>query len=88
MAEEISRPLCATKKITMVSSGSSEVGAAKLAGEVLEIMTRLPSTVEKLTGISISLVRLRLCEVKMSDTGTSGQWLMCVLSPQAASKAI
>uniref|UniRef100_A0A673LQW8 Flotillin n=1 Tax=Sinocyclocheilus rhinocerous TaxID=307959 RepID=A0A673LQW8_9TELE len=50
MAEEISKPLCAAQKVTMVSSGGSEVGAAKLTGEVLEIMTRLPSAVEKLTG--------------------------------------
>lgn len=54
MAEEISKPLCAAQKVTMVSSGGSEVGAAKLTGEVLEIMSRLPSTVEKLTGVSIS----------------------------------
>lgn len=40
----------------MVSSGGSEVGAAKLTGEVLDIMSRLPSTVEKLTGVKISQV--------------------------------
>uniref|UniRef100_A0A672MHN7 Flotillin n=1 Tax=Sinocyclocheilus grahami TaxID=75366 RepID=A0A672MHN7_SINGR len=56
MAEEISKPLCAARKVTMVSSGGSEVGAAKLTGEVLEIMTRLPSAVEKLTGVNISQV--------------------------------
>uniref|UniRef100_A0A673LL55 Flotillin n=1 Tax=Sinocyclocheilus rhinocerous TaxID=307959 RepID=A0A673LL55_9TELE len=56
MAEEISKPLCAAQKVTMVSSGGSEVGAAKLTGEVLEIMTRLPSAVEKLTGVNISQV--------------------------------
>ncbi|XP_038567004.1 flotillin-1b isoform X2 [Micropterus salmoides] len=54
MAEEISKPLSEVQKVTMVSSGGSEVGAAKLAGEVLDIMTRLPMTVEKLTGIDIS----------------------------------
>ncbi|KAK7147525.1 hypothetical protein R3I94_010143 [Phoxinus phoxinus] len=56
MAEEISRPLCAAQKITMVSSGGSEVGVSKLTGEILEIMTRLPSAVEKLTGVKISQV--------------------------------
>ena len=56
MAEEISRPLCEAQKVTMVSSGGSEVGAAKLAGEVLDIMTRLPAAIEKLTGIDISQV--------------------------------
>lgn len=58
MAEEISKPLSAAQKVTMVSSGGSEVGAAKLAGEVLEIMTRLPTAVEKLTGVDISQVRV------------------------------
>uniref|UniRef100_A0A8C4DLP1 Flotillin n=1 Tax=Dicentrarchus labrax TaxID=13489 RepID=A0A8C4DLP1_DICLA len=61
MAEEISKPLSAANKVTMISSGGSEVGAAKLAGEVLEIMTRLPSAVEKLTGINISQVRWNMC---------------------------
>lgn len=56
MAEEISKPLCEARKVTMVSSGEGEVGAAKLSGEVLDIMTRLPDAVEKLTGVSISLV--------------------------------
>uniref|UniRef100_A0A8C8S5S8 Flotillin n=1 Tax=Pelusios castaneus TaxID=367368 RepID=A0A8C8S5S8_9SAUR len=54
VAEEISKPLTSVKKITMVSSGNGDVGAAKLTGEVLEIMSKLPDTVEKLTGISIS----------------------------------
>lgn len=57
MAEEISKPLSAANKVTMVSSGGGEVGASKLAGEVLDIMTRLPAAVEKLTGVDISLVR-------------------------------
>lgn len=61
MAEEISRPLLSAQKVTMVSSGGSEVGAAKLAGEVLDIMTRLPNAVEKLTGIDISQVRWSMC---------------------------
>lgn len=56
MAEEISKPLTSAQKVTMVSSGGSEVGAAKLAGEVLDIMTRLPVAVEKLTGVDISRV--------------------------------
>uniref|UniRef100_A0A8C8CE48 Flotillin n=1 Tax=Oncorhynchus tshawytscha TaxID=74940 RepID=A0A8C8CE48_ONCTS len=54
IAEEISRPLSMAQKVTMVSSGGGEVGAAKLTGEVLDIMTRLPAAVEKLTGINIS----------------------------------
>lgn len=57
MAEEISKPLSAANKVTMVSSGGSEIGAAKLTGEVLDIMTRLPETIEKLTGVTISQVK-------------------------------
>uniref|UniRef100_A0A7N8WVQ2 Flotillin n=1 Tax=Mastacembelus armatus TaxID=205130 RepID=A0A7N8WVQ2_9TELE len=59
MAEEISRPLSEANKVTMVSSGHGEVGAAKLSGEVLEIMTRLPEAMEKLTGVNISQVASR-----------------------------
>ncbi|XP_044161577.1 flotillin-1 isoform X2 [Bufo gargarizans] len=54
VVEEISKPLTKVKKIKMVSSGGSEIGAAKVTGEVLDILNRLPETVEKLTGISIS----------------------------------
>lgn len=60
MAEEIAKPLCAAQKVTMISSGGGEVGAAKLTGEVLDIMTRLLATVEKLTGINISQVSVRV----------------------------
>ncbi|KAK7887029.1 hypothetical protein WMY93_026650 [Mugilogobius chulae] len=60
MAEEISKPLSEAQKVTMVSSGGSEVGAAKLVTEVLEIMTTLPSAVQKLTGIDISQGRCTL----------------------------
>ncbi|XP_073405032.1 flotillin-1 isoform X1 [Dendrobates tinctorius] len=53
VVEEISKPLTEVKKIKMVSSGGSEIGAAKITGEVLDILNRLPDTVEKLTGINI-----------------------------------
>uniref|UniRef100_A0AAX7UEK2 Flotillin n=1 Tax=Astatotilapia calliptera TaxID=8154 RepID=A0AAX7UEK2_ASTCA len=56
MAEEISRPLCEAKKVTMVSSGGGDVGVAKLSGEVLDIMTQLPEALEKMTGVNISQV--------------------------------
>ncbi|MEQ2167620.1 Flotillin-like protein 1 [Goodea atripinnis] len=68
MAEEISRPLCEANKVTMVSSGGGDIGAAKLSGEVLNIMTRLPEAVEKLTGINISQV-----------THSPGSFFFCVL---------
>nr|XP_056707984.1 flotillin-1 isoform X1 [Euleptes europaea] len=54
MAEEISKPLTSVKKIKIVSSGSGDMGASKITGEVIDIMNKLPDTIEKLTGISIS----------------------------------
>uniref|UniRef100_F6Z0M9 Flotillin n=1 Tax=Equus caballus TaxID=9796 RepID=F6Z0M9_HORSE len=56
VAEEISGPLTSAKKITLVSSGSGTMGAAKVTGEVLDILSRLPECVERLTGVSISQV--------------------------------
>uniref|UniRef100_A0A4W4GQD3 Flotillin n=1 Tax=Electrophorus electricus TaxID=8005 RepID=A0A4W4GQD3_ELEEL len=75
MAEEVSKPLGAAQKITMVSSGSSEVGVAKLTGEVLDIMTRLPQTVEKLTGVNIS-------QVILTHTHTQTHRLLYLSYPQ------
>uniref|UniRef100_G1QAL2 Flotillin n=1 Tax=Myotis lucifugus TaxID=59463 RepID=G1QAL2_MYOLU len=56
VAEEISGPLTSTKKITLVSSGSGVMGAAKVTGKVLDLLSRLPESVERLTGVSISQV--------------------------------
>ncbi|KAH0630439.1 hypothetical protein JD844_013463 [Phrynosoma platyrhinos] len=75
MAEEITKPMTSVNKITMVSSGTGDVGAAKITGEVLEIMNKMPDTVEKLTGISISQSDLRLaklhCDAHASSTHMS-----------------
>ena len=38
----------------MVSDGSGEIGAAKLTGEVLTIMTSVPGMVKNLTGVDIT----------------------------------
>jgi flotillin len=40
----------------MVSTGSGEVGAAKLTGEVLAIVSRIPELVKQMTNIDISRV--------------------------------
>ncbi|KAG5886742.1 hypothetical protein JTB14_019440 [Gonioctena quinquepunctata] len=54
IAAEVAAPLSQAKKITMVSSGSGEIGAAKLTGEVLEIVNRVPQLVKQMTGVDIS----------------------------------
>ena len=37
----------------MVSSGGGEIGAAKLTGEVLDVVRRLPAVVEVMTGVKL-----------------------------------
>nr|XP_029726242.1 flotillin-1 isoform X1 [Aedes albopictus] len=54
VAAEVAAPLSQAKKITMVSSGTGEVGAAKLTGEVLQIVNKIPDLVKSITGVDIS----------------------------------
>lgn len=53
---EIASPLSHTKNVTMVLVGKGDVGAVKLTGEILEVMGRMPSVVEVITGVNISRV--------------------------------
>jgi len=54
IAAECSAPLLNCQKIRVVSSGQGDIGAAKLTGEIVDIMTRLPDLVEKNTGVSLT----------------------------------
>ena len=56
VAAEIAAPLSQTKKITMVSMGKGDVGAAKVTGEVLQVLENIPKVVEGLTGVNITKV--------------------------------
>lgn len=58
IAAEVAAPLSQAKKITMVSSGQGEIGAAKLTGEVLQIVTKVPEMVKSMTGVDIMKVHL------------------------------
>jgi flotillin len=40
----------------MISSGDGEIGAAKLTGEILDIMGKVPNLVKSLTGIDMAQV--------------------------------
>jgi hypothetical protein len=60
VAAEIAAPLSQAKKVTMVSMGKGDVGAAKLTGEVLDIMEKLPKVVETMTGVNITKVSGRV----------------------------
>ena len=37
----------------MVSSGGAEIGAAKLTGEILDVVNRIPQLVESMTGVKM-----------------------------------
>lgn len=52
-------PLSQAKKITMVSTGGGEIGAAKLTGEILDIVNKVPELVKNLTGVDIARVSQR-----------------------------
>ncbi|XP_069945991.1 flotillin-1 isoform X1 [Cherax quadricarinatus] len=64
VAAEVAAPLSQAKKLTMVSTGTSEIGAAKLTGEVMEIITRMPNMVKTLTGVDITKI------VSMENAGS------------------
>ena len=42
--------------MTMVSSGSSDVGASKITQELLDIVIKMPQAMEQLTGVDITKV--------------------------------
>ena len=54
IAAEIAAPLSQAKRITMVTDGSAEIGAAKLTNEVLMIMASVPNSVKNMTGVDIT----------------------------------
>lgn len=65
VAAEVAAPLAQCRKVTMVSTGKGEIGAAKLTNEVLQIIEKLPHVIEGLTGVNlISQVRLSLPSAK------------------------
>ncbi|KAH6944351.1 hypothetical protein HPB50_002733 [Hyalomma asiaticum] len=53
VAAEVAAPISQCKRIVMVSSGKGEVGAGKLTGEVIDIITKTTSMVHQLTGVNV-----------------------------------
>lgn len=53
IAAEVSAPFSRVNKITMVSDGNGEIGASKIASEVLAIMDKIPHLVKNMTGVDI-----------------------------------
>ncbi|XKL66249.1 hypothetical protein PGB90_009669 [Kerria lacca] len=57
IAAEVAAPLAQTKKVTMIASGSGDVGAARLTGEIISIVTKVPEMVKTLTGVDVMKVK-------------------------------
>ncbi|NWS64386.1 FLOT1 protein, partial [Chunga burmeisteri] len=57
VAEAVAQPLLGTRRVTLVAGGSGDIGVSRLPGEILDVVTRLPATVEALTGVSVTQVR-------------------------------
>uniref|UniRef100_A0A8D0G0D9 Flotillin n=2 Tax=Strigidae TaxID=30459 RepID=A0A8D0G0D9_STROC len=57
VAEAVAQPLLGTRRVTLVAGGSGDIGVSRLPGEILDVVTRLPATVEALTGVSVTKVR-------------------------------
>lgn len=57
IAAEVAAPLSKTKKVTMIASGSGDVGAARLTGEIFSIVTKVPEMVKTMTGVDVMKVK-------------------------------
>lgn len=53
LAAECAAPMLNCQKIKVVASGSGDIGAAKLTGEVVDIMGKIPALMEKNTGVNL-----------------------------------
>jgi flotillin len=53
LASAVSAPLARTEKIVMIGGNGSSSGAARLTGDVTEIVAKLPEVLEALTGMKL-----------------------------------
>jgi len=77
VAAEVAAPLSQAKKITMVSDGSGEVGAARITSEVLEVMVKVPDMVNRMTGVDVTN--------NLMNGGAGGVRSLSISSPAPAS---
>lgn len=50
---EVAAPLAETRKITMVSTGSGDVGVSKLTDEILDVIIKIPKIVKAFSGADL-----------------------------------
>ncbi|NXN17248.1 FLOT1 protein, partial [Indicator maculatus] len=56
VAEAVAQPLLGARRVTLVAGGSGPLGVSRLPGEILEVVCKLPTAVEALTGVSVTKV--------------------------------
>ncbi|CAG5079474.1 Oidioi.mRNA.OKI2018_I69.PAR.g9261.t1.cds [Oikopleura dioica] len=54
VALEIASPIANARKITMVATGNGDIGAGKLTGEILDVVAKLPTVIENMTGVKLA----------------------------------
>ncbi|NXY89444.1 FLOT1 protein, partial [Alcedo cyanopectus] len=54
VAEAVAQPLLGTRRVTLVAGGSGDIGVSRLPGEILDVVTRLPTAIEALTGVTVT----------------------------------
>ncbi len=57
VAAEVAAPLTQTKKVTMIASGTGDVGASRLTGEIMSIVMKVPEMVKTVTGVDVMKVK-------------------------------
>ncbi|XP_003738862.1 flotillin-1 [Galendromus occidentalis] len=57
VAAEVAAPISQVNRVVMVSGNKGEVGASKLTGEVIDIITKTTTMVHQLTGVNIGAQR-------------------------------
>ncbi|XP_054035283.1 flotillin-1 [Dryobates pubescens] len=54
VAQAVAEPLLGARRVTLVAGGSGPLGVSRLPGEILEVVCKLPTAVEALTGVSVT----------------------------------
>ncbi|KAI1305372.1 Flotillin-1 [Halotydeus destructor] len=70
IAAEVSAPLAQCNKITMIAQGDSEIGASRLTGEMMDIVTKVQQVVSQMAGSGAS--NLPLVAATGSSSSLSG----------------
>ncbi len=69
LASAVSAPLAQTEKIVMIGGNGSSSGAARITGDVTEIVAKLPEVLEALTGMKLGDLARRVPGIRSEADG-------------------